>query len=97
MQETISLSSKIRINEDVVSRNLQGQIVLLNLKTNLYCGLDNVGAKIWRLLNEQANKHKLLKDVLSELVKEFDVSEAKCTEDLLNFVRMLKEKDLIEI
>ena len=93
MQETISLSSKVQINEDIVSRNLQGQIVLLNLKTDLYCGLDHVGAKIWHLLN----KHKSLKDILNELVKEYDVSEAQCTEDLLNFVGMLKEKDLIEI
>ena len=97
MRETISLSSKVQINEDIVSRNLQGQMVLLNLKTNLYCGLDHMGAKIWHLLNEQTNKHKLLKDVLNELVKEYDVSEAQCTEDLLNFVGMLKEKDLIEI
>ena len=93
MQETILLSSKVQINEDIVSRNLQGEMVLLNLKTNLYCGLDHVGTKIWHLLN----KHKLLKDVLNELIREYDVSEKQCTEDLLNFVRMLKEKDLIEI
>ena len=97
MQETILLSSKVRINEDIVSRNLQGEMVLLNLKTNLYCGLDPVGTKIWHLLNEQVNKHKSLKDILNELIKEYDVSEAQCTEDLLNFIRMLKEKDLIEI
>ena len=97
MQETILLSSRVRINEDIVSRNLQGEMVLLNLKTNLYCGLDSVGTKIWHLLNEQVNKHKSLKDILNELIKDDDVSEAQCTEDLLNFIRMLKEKDLIEI
>ena len=93
MQKTILLSSTIRTSENIVSRNLQGELILLNLKTNLYCGLDHVGTKIWQLIN----KHKILNEVLNELMKEYDVSEAKCTEDLLNFLSMLKEKELIEI
>ena len=93
MEKQISLGSNIQINEDIVSRNLQGEMVLLNLKTNLYCGLDSTGARIWNLIS----KHKSLCNVLDELMKEYDVPESQCTEDLLNFVCMLKENKLIEI
>ena len=93
MEKEISLKSNIKINEDVVSRNLQGEMVLLNLKTNLYCGLDGMGARMWTLIS----KHKSLCNVLDELMKEYDVPESQCTKDLLNFVCMLKENELIEI
>ena len=92
MKKNISLSSEIKVNEDIVSRNLQGEIVLLNLKTNLYCGLDEMGTKIWRFINEQ----KSLNNILNELVQEYDISESQCAEDLLNFVNLLREKDFIQ-
>jgi hypothetical protein len=93
MMKNISLSSKIIVNEDVVSRNLQGEIVLLNLKTNLYCGLDETGTKIWQMLSDK----KQLSDILDDLTREYNVLESKCTEDLFNFINLLREKDFIQI
>lgn len=92
MNKNISLNSQIQISKDAVSRNLQGEMVILNLKTNVYCGLDQIGARIWQLINE----HKSLKKVLDKLVEEYEVTEEEGTKDLLNFISMLQEKELIE-
>ena len=92
MNKNISLNSQIQISKDAVSRNLQGEMVILNLQTNVYCGLDQIGARIWQLINE----HKSLKKVLDKLVEEYEVTEEEGTKDLLNFISLLQEKELIE-
>ena len=83
---------KLKIHEDVVFRNLQGESVLLNLQTGTYFGLDSMGTRIWSLIEE----HGFLQKVLEELIKENDVTKEQCTDDLTHFVSLLKENKLIE-
>jgi hypothetical protein len=54
----------VRICDDVVFHDLQGELVLLNLKTGVYFGLDSVGTRIWHLIREHGSpfgstKHRL--------------------------------------
>ena len=92
MKENFSLVSSIKISDDVISRNLQGESVLLNLKTGTYYGLDLIGSKTWQFIE----KHQSLQKVHDLLIKEFDVTEEQCAKDLLGFVSSLHEKKLIE-
>ena len=92
MNEKFSLTSTIKISDDTVFRNLQDEIVLLNLKNGMYYGLDVVGAKTWQFIE----KHQSLQKVHDLLMKEFDVTEEQCAKDLLDFVSSLHEKKLIE-
>ena len=41
---------KVRLGPDVVYRELGGEMVLLNLKTGVYFGLNETGAEMWTLL-----------------------------------------------
>ena len=47
MATEISLNSRVRILDDVLFQELQGEAVLLNLKTGVYLGLDQLGTQIW--------------------------------------------------
>ncbi len=91
--ERVTLKSRVRINDDVLFRELEGELVLLNLKTGVYFGLDPVGTRIWHLIRE----HRSLEKVLDSLVEEHDVTEAQCARDLLSFVAMMQDKGLVEI
>lgn len=93
MSEGIALTSRLRIATDVVFHDLQGEIVLLNLKTGVYFGLDPVGTRIWQLIQE----HHSLQDVLASLVEEYEVTEVKCAQDLLSFVALMWGKGLVEV
>ena len=92
MNKNVSLTSRIKISDDIVSRNLQGEIVLLDLKTGSYYGLDVMGTIMWDLIQ----KHKSLEKVHGLLTEEYDIAEVQCTQDLLNFVSTLHDKKLIE-
>ncbi len=90
--EPLSLASRLRICDDVVFQNLQGELVLLHLKTNVYCGLDSIGTRIWQFLEEG----KSLGEVVQLLLDEYEVAESQLTQDLLNLTRTLQEKELVQ-
>ena len=93
MTQELSLTSRVRIPDGVLSRDLQGELVILDLKTGVYFGLDPVGTRIWHLLQE----HQSLQKVLDSLVDEYEVTKAVCANDLLGFVAKMLEKGLVEV
>jgi hypothetical protein len=93
MTEGIALTSHARVNEDVVFRDLEGELVLLNLKTGVYFGIDPIGTRIWHLMQE----HRSLREIRDALLEEYEVTKRQCEDDLLRFVGLLREKDLIEV
>jgi len=88
----LSLSLEVAPSNDVVWRNLQGESVLLDLKSGVYFGLDTVGTRIWTLL--QANHN--LQAVLQELLSEYDVGEEQCASDLVDLISAMAEKGLVD-
>jgi hypothetical protein len=89
----ISTASHVRISDDALFQELQGEAVLLDLKTGVYFGLDRVGTRIWQLLGE----HELLSDVVEVMLKEYDVPEQRCTEDLVALVQRLSDNGLLAV
>ena len=88
-----SLDASLRIPDEVIFRELDGEAVVLNLDTGIYFGLDAVGTRIWRLLEE----HMSLRLVLDTLVDEYEAPPDRLQGDLLAFVERLNGKGLIAI
>ena len=88
-----TLTSRVKVNDDVLFQELQGEAVLLNLKSGVYFGLDPVGTRIWQLFAE----HQVLGDVAKAVVAEYDVTEDKCSEDLLKLVDDLAKQELVSV
>jgi len=81
-----------RISPDVVFRDLDGEAVLLNLRTGVYFGLDPVGTRIWDLLVERRS----LPAILDTLLGEYEVDTARCERDVRLFLAALTEHALLE-
>jgi hypothetical protein len=91
MGTEISLNSRVRIQEDVLFQELQGEAVLLNLKTGVYLGLDAVGTRIWQLLQEDGTLSRVVEVILAE----YDVTREKFESDLLNLVSQMEQQGLL--
>ncbi len=89
----LSLRDSIVIPEDVLFRELDGEAVLLNLKTGTYFGLDAVGTRMWQLIAEQSS----LARVVDSLAAEYDVDRGVLETDLLELGRQLCAGGLCEI
>ena len=91
MPAEISLNSRVRIQDDVLFQELQGEAVLLNLKTGVYLGLNQVGTRIWQLLQEDGS----LSRVMEVMLREYDVTQEKLAQDLLDLIGQMEQQGLL--
>ena len=90
---TASLDRSVRVAEDVVFRELDGEAVILNLETGTYFGLDPVGTRIWQFCQE----HSSLRSVWQAMQDEFDAPAETLQADLLAFVDQLSSRGLVTL
>ena len=82
----------ITISKDVLSQELAGETVLLDLASESYFGLDAVGTRIWQLLQGGADESQLVVTLLDEYEVEREVLER----DVAELLDRLSEAGLIE-
>jgi len=85
------LGRKLVLSPEVMFQELGGEMVLLDLASESYFGLDEVGARIWGLLKE----HGELQTVFEAMLEEYDVEPEKLEKDLLDLVGRLLEAGLV--
>ena len=83
----------IRIRKDVVFRELEGEMVLLNLATGVYFGLDAVGTRIWALIDGRRSAA----DIVETLTGEYDVDGETCAADLAHLLETLRANELVDL
>lgn len=88
-----SLADKVSISSEVAFQEIGGEIVLLDLTSESYFGLDEVGTRIWRLLQE----HSSLLAVYEIMREEYEVDAVRLKKDLLAHVSDLVDAGLIRL
>lgn len=81
-----------KISPEVLFQEVSGEIVLLDLASENYFGLDEIGARIWTLLSEGNS----LGAVLDTLEQEYDVERAVLENDVESLLEELITAGLIE-
>ena len=87
----ISTDTVIRRKHDVLFNEIDGEVVMLSVKNSEYYGIDEVGSRIWELLESPLSVDELI----GLLTEEYDVSQEQCRHDTLAFLEKLSEKDLL--
>ena len=93
MKQSISLDSVVVASGELVSANLDGEVVILGFKSSSYYSLDQVGAFIWDLL-QQSHKVSELRDAI---LSEYDIDVARCEQDLFHLLAELADKGLVDV
>lgn len=89
----IDLETVVVQTDDLLSTDIDDEMVLMSLITDKYYGLDPVSTHIWQLLTEPIP----LSEVYEQLLSEFEVDPNTCRHDLLEFVQKLTEAQLVQI
>lgn len=55
-----------KLSPDVVFRDLEGEAVILDLSSGTYFGLNEVGTRVWRLLDEGRHQSQIVEIVAAE-------------------------------
>jgi len=86
-------TQKITISEEALSQEVNGETVILDLKSESYFGLDEVGTRIWQLLQEHGDVRKTFDVMLDE----FDVEEDQLENDMSALLDEMLEKGLLHV
>ena len=80
--------------DDIVAREVGGEIVLLDLEEGAYYGLNAVGGRIWELLEHGPRSLAQLCDLLEQ---EFDVARAALEADVTALAADLQANGLVRV
>ncbi len=86
-------NQKIVVSDEVLAQEVSGEMVLLDLKSEQYLGLNEVGTRIWQLLQE----HSDLDNVFKILLDEYDVEEALLKSDLNKLINDMEEAGIVAV
>lgn len=92
-KQSVSLSSVAVASNELVSANLDGEVVILGFSSGSYYGLDQVGVFVWDLLQQP----RRVADIRDAILERYDVELAQCERDLLALLAEFADKQLIEI
>jgi hypothetical protein len=84
---------RVELGDDVTWCDLQDDVVILNVDTGIYFGLEGAGGQMWRELVE----HRSVEKAFAALQKKFDVKPTDLKRDLEEMVRQLAEKGLVSL
>ncbi|HEU5460397.1 MAG TPA: PqqD family protein [Pyrinomonadaceae bacterium] len=90
---SISFSDRVKIPDDVLISKLQEESVILNLDSERYFGLDDVGTRILSVLTTSES----IEAAYQRLVEEYDVEDQALRQDLLELVENLLKHGLLQI
>ena len=86
-------SARVQKTADQIACDIGGEVVILDLNSGTYFGLDDLGARIWSLL-EQPTSVVAIRDAI---MAEYDVDASTCEHDILKFLHEMEQAGLIEI
>ena len=81
------------IPDHILFQEIAGESVLLNMASEHYFGLDDVGTRIWNLLVEDGDPQK----ALAQLQQVYDVDEVTLRTDMAKLIEELSGKGLISL
>lgn len=84
-------STFIESRDDVLFQVLDDEIVLLDMASGQYFGLNEVGALIWVL----SKKGQSLGSIMQEILEKYEVAETELMNHVTPFLRELESEGLI--
>ena len=86
-------TDRFHISDEVLSQEVNGETVLLDLDGESYFGLNEVGTRIWQLLQARTT----VAATLDTLAEEYDVSREQLENDVENLLDKLTGAGLIKL
>ena len=80
-------------HEDVASRVIEGEAIVLTPQNGMLHTFNSVGTRIW----EFANGKRTVASIIQKLSEEFDAEEKKIREDAIDFIEDLVHKKMFAL
>ncbi|SFV70643.1 Msl5258 protein [hydrothermal vent metagenome] len=89
----MNLNQKVIFSENIFAQLVDDEMVLLDMESENYFGLDETGTSIWNVIQE----HEHLEEAFNVLLEYYDVAEEILKNDLFAFVEKLVDNGLAKV
>ena len=90
---SLSFNQRVKLSDNVLISDLQGESVILNVNSQRYYGLDKVGTRFLSVLSESDS----IEQAFQALLAEYDVAADQLRADLSELLNDLRNQGLVEI
>ena len=89
----MDLNQVVTLSPDVISQEVSGETVLLDLNSEHYFGLDEVGTRIWQLIDSSGN----LQEIYDTMLSEYEVEADQLLEDMTRLLGDIEKAGLVAL
>ena len=89
----LTLPKKVKVSDNVLFQEIDNEYVLLNMETEQYFGLNEIGAKLWHSIAENGDTNTALEQIISA----YNVAEDTLRADISRLLTELSNEQLITI
>ncbi|GIW21840.1 MAG: hypothetical protein KatS3mg068_0847 [Candidatus Sericytochromatia bacterium] len=89
----ISYNSIIHVNCNFISSEVDNELFLMSLENNAYYGLEDVGKRIFEIIQKPIS----FLEIVEILLNEYDIDKETCINDLREFLLNLEKENIIKI
>jgi hypothetical protein len=87
----LTQDTRVRAGQNAVGCEIEGEMVLLDVESGTYFGLNGVGADIWRFIGEERS----VEEIERHLMSSYDVEPEVCRTAVRNLLETCAAKGLI--
>lgn len=88
----VPMTGRINVSRDALSRELDGEVLVLDLRSSLYFGMTGTAARIWQIVETGATRDT----VVETLAEEYGGSRDVIGADVDSFLSELLERGLLD-
>ena len=78
---------------EIVASDIDGETVMMSVENGKYYGLDDIGSRIWELIERPVK----VSDLIDTLLKRFDIDRETCERDVLKFLNGLNDDRILKV
>lgn len=90
---TLTPQTRVRQHPDQIAAEADGEVLMMNVESGHYYGLNAVASFIW----QQLEKPLTIAELCAAIQAEFEIDEERCLADTLAFVNDMLEDGLARI
>jgi len=74
MKNRVDLNTRVARSEEVLTSEVDGEVVMMSIEQGIYSGLDGIGSEIWGLLDSPLT----VLEICDELMARYNVERDVC-------------------
>ncbi|MBC7813260.1 MAG: lasso peptide biosynthesis PqqD family chaperone [Burkholderiales bacterium] len=89
----LSENTIVVAGKEQIATEMGDDVVILGLKTGAYYGLSEVGASIWKSIQQPIS----ISQIREVIMDEYEIDADQCTQDILELLERLTAEGLVDV